>query len=157
MLYGAYFNETDRSTLNRYVGGKVHFSLGDYYFKQTVFYKNMYQYWALGSDVEYMPTRFAHLDIKIQYEPQRFTLNFTHPSTNTHVIAHTIPALPLLKGELNVTHGASLKVQTLGLLDISKYEAEAVVNVQPHGRHFKAHAKWVTEDKYFYVRYVLII
>lgn len=147
VLYSRYFNETDPSTLNRYVGGNFNFAFGEKQFKQTLFYENTYQYWAFGCDIEYMPEQIANLYIMIQYEPQRFLLNFTHAPSNTRILARTIPSLPLLLGELNITHGQDFSVNATGKLDVSSYTAEGSLDIEPSNKHFTGYAEWVPEHK----------
>lgn len=145
-IFGKFFNETNPSTLNQNVGGAFHFALGKYYMKHKIFYKNTYEYWALGTQLEYTPGRTASLDVKIQYNPQFFHLNFTHAPTNTQILASALPSLPVLEGGINITHGNSVNVKTFGRIDILKYEVLGDVSIQP-GHHVKADGKWIPKEK----------
>ena len=147
ILYGEFFNKTDPSTLNRNIGGKFDFSLGNLYVKHLIFYKNTYEFWALGSTVEYGPGKVASLDLKIQYEPQVFFLNVTHAPSNTQVIAHASPSLPLLTGSINITHGHHLVVETYGKIDISKYKVVGNVHIEPGNHKLTADGSWDSVNK----------
>ena len=136
--------------LNRNVGGMIKFSLGKYYMKHTIFYKNTYEFWALGSTIEYAPAKVASLDLRIRYEPQEFSLNFTHAPTSTQILSHATPSLPSLSGSINITHG-KLNIKTFGKIDILKYEVEGDVNIQPNNHHLVANGKWIPKDKHIFV------
>ena len=53
LLYGEFINQTDPTTLNRHVGTKLRFTYQKMFVQHDLFYKNTYEYWALGSKLEY--------------------------------------------------------------------------------------------------------
>ena len=151
-LSGEFINQTDPTTLNRHVGTKWSFSFDKIYVRHELFYKNTYEYWALGTELEYSKGRVASMDLKIQYEPQVFDLVMKHPPTKTEIIAKGRPSLPQLQGEMNITHGdGSFKFDAYGMIDIAKYEMVGNFRVDPNMAFVEAKAKLEPSKRKFWV------
>jgi len=150
-VFGEFVNQTDPTTLNRHVGATWSFSFDKMYVRHELFYKNTYEYWALGTQLEYAKGQVASLDLKIQYEPQVFDLIMKHPPTNTKVIAKGRPSLPQLQGEMNITHGDSFKFDAYGMIDIAKYEMVGNVRTDPSNAFVEAKAKLEPSKRKFWV------
>ena len=50
-----------------------------------MYYKNSYDSWSIGGDVEYMRGQKASAVLKVQYDPQVISLQVDHPTTNAKV------------------------------------------------------------------------
>lgn len=151
VLYGEFINQTDATTLNRHVGTKWRFTYQTIFIQHDLFYKNTYEYWELGSKLEYSKDRTATVDLKIQYEPQVFDLAIEHASTGTKVLAKGKPSLPKLEGELNVTHLGESIFDGYGMIDISKYELAGTGTSRPGNKEVTGHAKLDTTNRKFTV------
>ncbi|XP_066921867.1 uncharacterized protein [Clytia hemisphaerica] len=148
-LYTEFINRTDPTTLNRHVGTRWRFTHEKVHIQHDLFYKNTYEYWALGSKLEYAKGQTATIDLKIQYEPQVFDLVISHPSTDTKLLAKGKPMLPKLEGELNVTHAGQSMFDVYGMVDISKYEFVGTVTSKPEEAQINAKAKLDPAGKRF--------
>lgn len=147
VLYAEFINQTDPSTLNRHVGTKWRFTYQKIFIQHDLFYKNTYEYWALGSKLEYSKDKTATIDLKIQYEPQVFDLVIEHAPTGTKVLAKGKPSLPKLEGELNITHSGESIFDGYGMIDISKYELAGTCTNKPGNKEVKANIKLDTTKK----------
>lgn len=150
-IYGEFFNITDPATLNRHVGVKGRFKYRKLFIEHTIFYKNTYEYWALGSKFEYSKGKAVTLDMKIQYQPQMIYLTLNHEPTNTNFIAKAFPSLPTIEGAINITHGKNVDMKAFGQIDISKYEVAGNVNIKPGNHKVSANGKWIPEKKHVFV------
>ena len=151
ILYGEFINQTDATTLNRHVGTKWRFTYQKIHIQHDLFYKNTYEYWALGSKLEYSKNKAATMDLKIQYEPQAFDLVIEHAPTGTKVLAKGKPSLPKLEGELNVTHAGESVFDGYGMIDISTYELAGTFTSNPADKTITAKAKLDSNNQKFWV------